>query len=298
MASVLLPTRVWGSACEQLSTQLGDDDELLVVCDSPSDPVASHDPPENVEILVAGEPSGCSGKANALACGLERAQYDRLVWTDDDFDHADDWLARMKAAGEEHGVFTEVPIFLGDGAWLLLEPAFLTLGSLGMYLAGKTWGGGVTFSRSDVDVGALIDDLRRTVSDDGLLSTRVDAAVDRTATEFVRVDGSVRSVRERLVRFVKVVNFSTAGNGSLSFGLLTLFAVGCLAFPLAGVALTTALAVVVYTFFDVRRPTALLAFPSFVLLPLFVLYGTVAPEFEWGGRRYRWRSMFDVTVVE
>lgn len=297
MASVLLPTRVWGSVCEQLSTQLGDDDELLVICDSPSDPVVSHEPPENVEILVAGEPTGCSGKANALAYGLERARYDRLVWTDDDFDHADDWLARMKTAGEEHGVFSEVPIFVGDGAWALLEPAFLTLGSLGMYLGGKTWGGGVTFSRSDVDLDALIDDLRRTVSDDGLLSTRVDAAVDRSATEFVRVDGSLRSVRERLVRFVKVVNFSTAGDGSFSLGLLTLFALGCLAFPLVGIALTTALTAVVYAFFGVRRATVLLAFPSFVLLPAFVLYGIVATEFEWGGRRYRWESVFDVTVV-
>ena len=53
--SVLLPTVEWTPACDDLTAQLRDGDELLVICDSESDPVAGRDPPENVEILTAGE---------------------------------------------------------------------------------------------------------------------------------------------------------------------------------------------------------------------------------------------------
>lgn len=48
----------------------------------------------------------------------------------------------------------------------------------------------------------------------------------------------------------------------------------------------------------VRRWTAVLAYPAlFVFVPL-VLYGLVRRTFVWGGRQYRWRGKFDVTVVE
>jgi len=84
--SVLLPTVEWTPACDDLTAQLRDGDQLLVICDSESDPVAGRDPPENVEILTAGEPEGCSGKANAMAHGMERAANDRFVWTDADYE--------------------------------------------------------------------------------------------------------------------------------------------------------------------------------------------------------------------
>ena len=41
MVSVLLPTVEWGPACEQVAAQLDSGDELLVVCDTDSDPVAA-----------------------------------------------------------------------------------------------------------------------------------------------------------------------------------------------------------------------------------------------------------------
>ncbi|MDY6817608.1 MAG: glycosyltransferase, partial [Halobacteriales archaeon] len=104
--SVLLPTIEWNRACDQLSDQIQSGDELLVICDTEDDPVASHDPPDGVEILLAGEPEGCSGKANAMAYGMEQATNDRFVWTDADFDREDDWLDRLVAAGEQHGPAT------------------------------------------------------------------------------------------------------------------------------------------------------------------------------------------------
>ncbi|WP_408960477.1 hypothetical protein [Natrinema sp. 74] len=86
--SILLPTTRWTAACAELAAQLGDRNELLVIHDSVNDPVTEQeDPPEGIRFLAAGEPDGCSGKANAIVAGMEAARYDRLVWTDDDFHH-------------------------------------------------------------------------------------------------------------------------------------------------------------------------------------------------------------------
>lgn len=88
---------------------MGPNDELLVLCDSERDPVAGRKTPNGVAVCIAGEPEGCSGKANALAHGMERAENDRFVWTDDDFDRTSDWLDRLVAAGERHGPATVIP---------------------------------------------------------------------------------------------------------------------------------------------------------------------------------------------
>ena len=56
----------------------------------------SRDPPDGVEVVVADEPEGCSGKVNAMALGMERAEHDRFVRTDDDFERDDDWLDRRQ----------------------------------------------------------------------------------------------------------------------------------------------------------------------------------------------------------
>jgi hypothetical protein len=42
---VSLPAREWSPVCEQLTAGLGPDDELLVLCGTEADPVASADPP-------------------------------------------------------------------------------------------------------------------------------------------------------------------------------------------------------------------------------------------------------------
>ena len=111
--SVLVPTVEWTPACDDLLEGLRDGEELLVICDSESDPVADRETPDGVEILVAGEPVGCSGKANAMAYGIERAGNDRFVWTDADFRRDDDWLDRLVAEGEKHGPATAIPYFYG-----------------------------------------------------------------------------------------------------------------------------------------------------------------------------------------
>lgn len=98
--TVLLPTVRWTTACDQVAAQLRADDELFVICDREDDPVAGRDPPDGVEILVAGDPEGCAAKANALAYGMERATNDRFVWSDADYERDDDWLDCLVEAGE------------------------------------------------------------------------------------------------------------------------------------------------------------------------------------------------------
>jgi hypothetical protein len=267
MVSVLLPTVEWGPACEQVAAQL--------------------------------ESDGCSGKANALAYGMERANCDRFLWTDDDFDHGDDWLGRVKALADEHGVVTGVPVFVGGGWWRLVEPLVVATGSFGLYLGGQVWGGCVTFTRDDVDVDALVADLRRTVSDDGLLSARLDdVTAVRALTEQIRVDGGLAAVRQRLIRFTQTVRFEETSSTPALVGSCFGLALAGLVWPLPVAALLTLFTVLVYRFFGVRRATFLLAYPALLVAPFSLLYGLLAPEFEWGGRRYRWRDVYDVTVVE
>ncbi len=96
--SVLLPTPRWTDACTEVAAQLKDHDELLLIHDVEDDPITERQyTPESVRLIAAGEPEHCSGKANAIAAGMEAARHDRLVWTDDDFHHPPDWLATRNA---------------------------------------------------------------------------------------------------------------------------------------------------------------------------------------------------------
>jgi hypothetical protein len=84
------------TACDEVAAQLRPEDELLVIHDSEEDPVADRKPlPETVQLIPAGDPGGCSGKANAITAGMEVASHDRLVRTDDNFHHSSDWLDRL-----------------------------------------------------------------------------------------------------------------------------------------------------------------------------------------------------------
>ncbi|WP_283402620.1 glycosyltransferase [Halorubrum sp. DM2] len=330
--SVLLPTVRWTDACDEVADQLrgpeafdedagidvdGDagieadrgvtGDELLVICDSPDDPVADRrgDLPSRVEVVVAGEPEGCSGKANAIATGMETAANDRICWTDDDFHHPPTWLATLDADYERRGPTTEIPVFVGrDPLARLFEPAYVIGGTLAVSTSGTAWGapgiawgGAVIFERDDLRDGtaALLRDLRRTVSDDGTLSDHLDvAAVDRTRQ--VLAGGSLRGSLERFVRFLTITRYhapvATAFNVLLGVAMAAL----CLLAPVAGVTLVTALAGVAYARFGIRRVTFLLAAPGVLVAPPLLAYAFARRTFVWGGRRYRWRSMFDVAV--
>jgi len=302
-ASVLLPTVEWTAACDQMAAQLRDGDELFVICDTEDDPVASRDPPDGVEILTAGEPEGCSGKANAMAHGMERATNDRIVWTDADFERDGDWLDRLVAAGEAHGPATAVPFWYGNGVWSLLEPWTMVFSTLLIYFGvGSTgsmgWGGGLTFTRDELDVTVeeLVEELRQVLSDDGLLSQHIDDfhAVKSMVTP-VPVPGDLRSTYARLVRFNRLTHVHEGMTGDLVVALGMTAAAA--AFPLVVAPAVTLATGAAYALLGLRRPTFLLSFPGLFFVPLTILGGMVVPEFEWAGRRYRLNGAYDVDVV-
>jgi hypothetical protein len=300
--SVLLPTTEWNTACADLAAQLGPADELLVICDTAADPVAGHDPPAGVRICLAGEPAGCSGKANALAHGMALAQHDRLVWTDDDFDRDADWLDQLVAAGDQHGPATAIPFFTGDGWWRLFEPWYGALFVALVYFqvgsaANVAWGGGVTFTRAEltVSVPTLTDELRTVLSDDYLLTQRLPSVHPvRSLVMPVVVPGDARSVRHRLHRFTRLVGVNAGWRRGLV--LTGVLAAGAVAVPLVVAPLVTVGFAALYAWFGFGRVTFLTAYLGLLAVPLVVTASLVGTEFEWGGRRYRLAASGAVTV--
>jgi len=294
--SVLLPTTRWGRACDQLSAMLGPADELLVLCDSESDPVAAVTPPAGVRILVAGEPDSCSGKANALALGMEAASHDRLVWTDDDFSREADWLETLIAAGETHGPATAIPLFAGSRWWRVVEPWFAVLFLVGLYhqlgsVENIAWGGGVTFTRAELttSVSAFAEELRTVLSDDYLLTQRLETVHPVTALiTHVEVPGDARSVYNRVVRFGRIV-WLNEGYTLAMIATVALSVLGLLN-PILTAPPVTALVALLYRRYGLRGRNYLLAWPAFVLAPLVLGLGVLVEEFEWGGRRYRYTA--------
>jgi hypothetical protein len=132
--SVVLPTREWTTACDELADQVGADDEFVVACDTDDDPVVREAADRPVEVVVAGEPEGCSAKCNALAAGLERATGECLVCTDADFGHDPPWLAavcdRLADVPDDH-VLSTAPVVLSEGP--LMKP-FEGPGAIGAVL--------------------------------------------------------------------------------------------------------------------------------------------------------------------
>lgn len=302
--SVLLPTVEWNVACDQLAAQLAPEDELLVICDTEEDPVAHHDPPEAVRVLVAGEPEGCSGKANALAYGMERAVNDRFVWTDDDFDRDADWLDRLVTAGEAHGPATAIPFFGGRGWWRLLEPWYGALFTCLVYLqvggaADIAWGGGVTFTRSELTVSSseFVAELRTVLSDDYLLTRRLsEVHAIRSMIAHVEVPGTFDEVRHRALRFGRIVAVNSGWSPWLK--LSGMLAVGSLLSPVLAVLSLTLGFAIIYAWLGLRRANFLLASAGVLLLPLVTAATAVSREFEWGGRRYRYVRPRGVEVLE
>ncbi|WP_227378895.1 glycosyltransferase [Haladaptatus halobius] len=297
--TVILPTTTWTTACEEVADQLGQSDELLVVCDDDSDSIANRvdDLPSGVRLVFAGAPEGCSGKANAIAAGMCAAKRDRIVWTDDDFHHPPDWLAQLHADYEQNGPVTEIPFFVGrDPLSLLLEPIYAFGGTLGAYAGNIAWAGAVMFDRADLDEAAFLGDLRRSVSDDGILTEYLDVTPLRR-TRLVPIGGTVRETAERHVRFTQIVQrHDPVGFAGMSV-VAALSAIGALLFPLPAMVLLTLLQLGIYSAFEVRRWTFLLAYPATLAQVPLTMYAVARRTFVWGGRRYRWRGKFDVEVV-
>jgi len=295
--SVILPTMRSTGVVGEIAAQLGPADELLVVCDAETDPVAGEADgfPDGVRLVVAGEPEGCSGKANAIAAAMEAATHDRLVWTDDDFHHPPAWLAALQADYERQGPTTELPVFEGrDPLSVLLEPMYVMGATAGLRLLGKPWGGAVIFERGDLgDEDAFLAALRQTVSDDGLLGAYLDVTpVDRVRR--VEIGGTVHESLERNTRFMQIVDyFSPYPN--VTVPLSVLYIACCLLFPVPAALLSTLLMALLYAQFGVRRWTVLLTYPALIAQFPLLLWG-LRRRFVWGGRRYDWRDRFDVVV--
>ncbi|WP_253736501.1 glycosyltransferase [Halohasta salina] len=294
--SVILPTVRETDVVDEVADQLSPDDELLVVCDSERDPVAGAGDslPDGVRFLVAGEPEDCSGKANAIATAMEAARHDRLVWTDDDFHHPPAWLTDLQRDYERQGPTTEVPYFVGrDPLSTLMEPMYVMGATAGLTLVNKPWGGAVIFERDDLDEAAFLHDLRRTVSDDGLLGAYLDVTPVKRVRR-VEIGGTVRESLERNSRFMQIVRyFSPYPN--VTVPLSTLYVACCLLFPLPAAVASTLLMAGLYIYFGVRRWTVLLTYPALIAQFPLLLYG-LSRSFVWGGRRYHWRGRFDVVV--
>ena len=296
--TVLLPTTTRSPVIEELATQLSPSDELLVICDHGTDPVADCvDEFQNMRVVVADEPTGCSGKAHALATGMEEATHDRVVWTDDDFHHPPDWLAAFHDAYDQHGPVSELYFFVGnDPLSTLLEPIYAIGGTLGTYTSDKAWGGAVMFECDDLEWEPFLRDLRRTVSDDGLLSEYLDTTSLKRVHR-VEIGGTIRETLERHVRFTQIIHQHNPWD-TVMMGLVTpLLALFCLSVPVyAGIGVTL-LATGVYAYFGIRRWTVLLAYPAIILQVPLMGYALARRTFVWGGRRYRWHSKFDVEIV-
>lgn len=300
---MLLPTRRWTTSCDRLVEQLRPGDELLVLCDRPTDAVAV-DPPApapgtRVEVVPVGDPDGCSGKAHALAVGLSRATDDLVVLTDDDVERGPAWLSTMVRLASDHGAASATPVFLADGSgwWRLFEPAMVTLGSSPICRYGGAWGGGVAFARDRLDEDRFRRDLERTVSDDALLWDCLEEVHTSPAVvNEVRVGGGAREVRDRLVRFVLTYRFWLPRATLALWGLWLVFLVALLVAPVLTAVGVTALALVAYRSLGVRRRTWLLAVPAALVLPVVLADAWLRPRFRWGGRRYAWRGRFDVSV--
>jgi len=294
--TIILPTVRQTDVVGQLADQLAPGDELLVVCDCETDPIAREADsfPPGVRLVVAGDPVGCSGKANAIAAAMETARTDRIVWTDDDFHHPPDWLATLQDDYERQGPTTELPYFVGqDPLSTLLEPAYVMGATLGLGLIDSPWAGAVIFERDDLDEAAFVSDLRQTVSDDGLLGAYLDVQPVKRVRR-VAVGGTVSESLERNTRFMQIVRyFSPYPN--MTVPLSTLFFACCLLFPLPSAVVSTLGMAALYAFFGIRRWTFLLAYPALISQFPLLLYG-LSRSFVWGGRRYHWPARFDVVV--
>ncbi|WP_336364938.1 hypothetical protein [Halalkalicoccus salilacus] len=192
---------------------------------------------------------------------------------------------------------SEVPYFIGrDPLSIVLEPLYASVGSLGIYRDNRIWGGAVIFERDDIDETAFLDDLRRTVSDDGLLMEYLQVTtVGRT--RIVPIGGMIRETVERQVRWTQILRWHFPGAVAGTFLMLLFVLAGAIVAPLPAAVLLTVVHLAVNEILGVRRWTAVLAYPAvFVFVPLLV-YALARRTFVWGGRRYCWRGKFDVRVL-
>jgi hypothetical protein len=263
----------------------------------------NHDPPDGVRILIAGEPTGCAAKANAVAYAMEQATNDRFVWSDNDYKRSSDWLERLVSLGEAHGPTAFEPLIVSKGFYFkLLEPVLAS--GIALYdfyrdggKGGYPWGGGVTFTRDELQepVKRLCDELRQSISDDNALENYLeDTYAPRDWKIRIPVEGDFTDTTRRLTRWMRAdhVRYSITRNVFLS---LLIAGIGIL-FPLLTIPFVTITAALSYKKLGYGRWTFLLAYPGLLVLPFVQILGLLFREFRWGSRRYRVDGLYDIEV--
>ena len=301
--SVVLPTQRWTVACDELTEQVARDDEFILACDGPDDPVVESAAGTPAEVVVAGEPQGCSAKCNALAAGLERATGEYIVCTDADFEHGPEWLSRvlrhLADAPPDHVVST-APVPVSDGPLLKpLEGPGAIGAALTTLLDTTAWGGTMAFHREAIDLDEYVAGLGRTVSDDALLTRRVEGV--ESVPSLVRqmpVSGTLGETLDRQVRWTRTALYLDPGGLAFGVSIQLAVLVGTLLVPFVTVPLVTAVAGLAYAYFGLERWTFLLTVPAYILTLPMLVYGLTRAEFGWQGRRYRWTGLYDVEVLD
>jgi hypothetical protein len=156
----------------------------------------------------------------------------------------------------------------------------------------------VTFTREELDVPvpAFAAELRTVLSDDFLLSEHLDGVhAVRSLVMPVEVPGDLPTVRDRTVRFARIVHLHRGLADGLAVNCL-LAAAGLL-YPLVVAPLATAVVLAAASRLGVRRSSAPYAYPGLLLLPVVVLAGMLLREFDWAGRRYRYDAADEVAVL-
>lgn len=296
--SIILPTRTETSVVEEVKDQMSENDELIVVCDSEEDSIAQSGFDSKINLVVAGEPENCSGKANAIYHGMKASKNNRVVWTDDDFRHPDDWLEQMHRDCDRYGGVSELPFFIGNNPLTMLNEPIYAFTMLMAYLNNQAWGGSVMFDRDGFNEEKFLEELQETVGDDVLLSEHLESKTVMR-THRVEIDEKIRDSLERITRFVKHVRY----HEPIQTGLLTIasffIAATAITYPIPSILASTAFFITLYNFMDNRtRPTFLLGYTAVIILPFFLLYGLARRTFVWQGRRYRYNSKLDVEILE
>ena len=276
---------------------MSEEDELIVVCDSEEDNIAQSGFESKVKLVVAGEPENCSGKANAIYHGMKASKNDRVVWTDDDFKHPDNWLEQMHRDCDRYGGVSELPFFTGNNPLTILNEPIYAFTMLMAYLNNQAWGGSVMFDRDSFNEEKFLEELQKTVGDDVLLSEHLESKTVMR-THCVEIDETIRGSLERTTRFVKHVRYHEPFQTGLLTATSFLLAAAAITYPLTSFTISTVFFLTVYLAMGRKRPTFLLGYLSLIILPLFLLYGLLRRTFVWQGRRYRYNSKLDVEILE
>lgn len=164
--------------------------------------------------------------------------------------------------------------------------------------SGYPWGGGVTFTREDLNVPVeqFTTELRQCISDDDVLHEHVgDAYMLRKMLSEVHVDGDFTDTARRLTRWMRADHVRHDLRGGFVGSLFLVALATGLPFRLAP--LITMAAGLGYRKLGYSRWTFLLAYHGLFVLPPVFGTGIFIDEFTWGSRRYRVNDVYDVEVL-